>query len=197
MAEIFAVVISVLALAVSIVTAWLTFFYRGKVCMTVPSMVVFGYDSRGHSGIFDPKIIVKCLVFSTGERGYAIETLFLRLRYGEFEQVFSVWGIRTQGLDRGGGLFVGKSGVDAWHSFYVSGDTGFKFKPGGYDIEVLARIHGSKRPLSLWIAQLSIGEAVAPTIHDGQQQVWFDREPTSGKFNPRLDDRGEVSTIFR
>jgi hypothetical protein len=130
MAEKFAVVISVLALAVSIVTAWLTFFYRGKVCMTSPSMIVFGYDSRSNSGVFDPKIMVRCLVFSTGERGHAIETLFLRLHYGEFEQAFSIWGINTERVERGGGLFVGKSGVTAWHSFNISGDTDFKFNPG-------------------------------------------------------------------
>jgi hypothetical protein len=188
MTEIFAIVISVLALTVSIVTAWLTFFYRGTVRMTSPSMVAFGYDLHGQSGRFDPKIMVRCLVLSTGERGHAIETLFLRLRYSKSEQVFSVWGINIERLERGGGLFVGKSGVTAWHSFNISGDTDFKFNPGVYEIEILARIYGSERPLSLWTAELSLDKAVAPTIHNGQQQVWFDREPMSGKFKPQLED---------
>jgi hypothetical protein len=65
MVEIVELVTSALARGVSIVTAWLAFFHRGRVQMSVPSMVVFGYDAGG-PGRFDPKVMVRCLLFSTG-----------------------------------------------------------------------------------------------------------------------------------
>lgn len=39
--------IALLALAVSVATAWLSYFHRGQVRMTEPSMVVFAYDGTG------------------------------------------------------------------------------------------------------------------------------------------------------
>jgi hypothetical protein len=50
------IILSVLALAVSVTSAWLTWFHRGSVRMTVPSMVVFGYDGRGDPSGLDPKV---------------------------------------------------------------------------------------------------------------------------------------------
>ena len=88
-----AVVLSVLALAVSVSNVWLTWFHRGTIRMTVPSMVVFAYDGRGTPGERDPKVMVRTLLFSTGAQGHAIETLFLRLQHGGSEHVFPVWGM--------------------------------------------------------------------------------------------------------
>ena len=87
--------ISVLALAISIYTAWLTFFNRGKVDMTSPSMVVFGYDNRGSKEGFDPKIMVRCFVFTSGERGQVIETLFARLYSKTVNELFPIWGVNA------------------------------------------------------------------------------------------------------
>jgi hypothetical protein len=192
MSDTFAIATSVLALAVSIVTAWLTFFYRGSVRITAPSMVVLSYDARGSRDGFDPKIMVRCLIFSTGERGRVIETLFARLRNDASDELFPVWGMDADSkLVRGGGLWVGKIGVAAWQHFVANTD--FQFQPGTYTLEVFARVHGSNRPRKLWSTVLSLPQACAPSRHDGRDQVWFDREPQSGQLQPRLESRGAVS----
>ncbi len=195
MVETFAIVTSVVALAVSVTTAWLTFFHRATVQMTIPSMIVFSYDERGSRVGYDPKVMVRCLMFSTGERGCVIETLFARVRHGVSKQLFPIWGMDADNkLVRGGGLFVGKSGVVAWHHFVVSGDrVDFRFKPGTYELDVFARVHGSGRPVKLWSTVLSLPESCTPNQHDGREQVWFDQEVQSGEFCPRLESRGEVT----
>jgi hypothetical protein len=190
------IVLSVLALTVSATTAWLTLFHRGTIRMTAPSMVVFAYDGEGAPGHLDPKVMVRTLLFSTGAQGHAVETLFLRLRHGGSEHLFPVWGIATAGddLDRGGGLFVGKSGVAGWHYLVSSGATrGFKFTAGEYDVAVLARTIGRKKAVMLWSEYVTLPDAASPTRHDGVDQVWFDRDPDSGTYFPRLESRAPAN----
>jgi hypothetical protein len=181
---------AVLALVVSVATAWLTYFHRGVVRMAAPSMVVFAYD-RGSRSEVVPKVMVRCLLFSTGERGRIVEALFLGLRHAASNHVFLVWGLDADDeLVRGGGLLVGKTGVVAWHHFVAQAEaSGFRFEPGRYEVEVVARVHGRKRPLKLWHRDLLLAEAVTPTAHDGTDQVWFDRDPQSDEFSARLEQR--------
>jgi hypothetical protein len=184
------IVLSVLAIAIAATSAWLTWFHRGSVRMTVPSMVVFGYDGRGDPSGLDPKVMVTTLLFSTGARGHAIETLFLRLRHRGSAHVFPVWSFAaTNGtLGRGGGIFVGMTGVTGWHHFVASGDArSFRFKSGTYELDVLARADTWRQPIKLWTSNLVIPETSTPTRHDGTEQVWFDRDPESGDFVPRLE----------
>lgn len=159
--------------------------------MTTPSMIAFGYDQRGSTGEHDPKILVRTLLFSTGERGHVIDTLFAYVRHGDVEDVFPVWGYDADSsLVRGGGLFVSKTGVTAWHHFIaLEGGRGLRFTSGTYEIEVRARIHGSRLPVTLWSTVVSIPEAAAPGRHDGSDQVWIDRDPQSDEWQPRLESR--------
>jgi hypothetical protein len=181
--------VSALALAVSLATAWLTFFFRGVVRMTAPSMVVFAYDRRGSTDEYDAKVMVRSLLFSTGERGRVIEAMFAYVRCGAVEHIFPVWGYDADNkLVRGGGLFIGKTGVAAWHHFVAAGEgRGFCFGHGPYQIDVCARIHGLRSPVTLWSAVLSLPEEVTPTRHDGREQVWFDRNPATDELRPRLE----------
>lgn len=191
MSGVFAITTSVLALLVSVVTACIT-FYRGSVRITAPSMVVLGYDERGSRDGFDPKVMVRCLVFSTGERGRVVETLYARLQNDTSDKVFPVWGVDADSkLVRGGGLWIGKTGVTAWHHFVATTD--FQFQPGTYKLEVFARVHGSNHPKKLWSAVLSLPAECAPSRHDGREQVWFDREPQTGDLLPRLESRDVLS----
>ncbi len=101
--DIVTLVISILALLISGFTAWLTYFNRGKVYMTTPSMIVFAYDYRQQYTKFEPKIMIRSLIFSTGERGQVIEALYARLRYHTTEELFPVWGVNADNqLVRGG-----------------------------------------------------------------------------------------------
>jgi hypothetical protein len=102
-----------------------------------------------------------------------------------------VWGIDADDkLVRGGGLLVGKAGVVAWHHFVAQGDgSDFRFEPGRYEVDVVARVHGRGRPVALWSRALLLAEAVSLTRHDGNEQVWFDRHPQSDEFLARLETR--------
>ncbi len=178
--------ISTLALAVSVFTAWLTFFNRGNVNMTSPTMVILGYDTRGSKIGSEPKIMVRCLIFSTGERGRVIETLFVRLGHGASNELFPVWGYNADTtLVRGGGLWVGKTGVTAWHYFNASSN--FRFQSGTYTLDVFARVHGLRHPKKLWSATLLLPPEFVMKQHDGSEAIWFDREPETGKLQPRLE----------
>ncbi len=189
MSDIIAIALSTVALAVSIFTAWLTFFNRGSVRMTSPPMVAFGYDTRGSHDGFDPKIMIRCLIFSTGERGQVIETLFAQLHCNTTGELFPVWGVDADNkLVRGGGLWVGKTGVTAWHHFVAS--TNSQFQSGTYTLDVFARVHGLHHPTKLWSTMLSLPPECAPSRHDGSEQVWFDREPQTGQLQPRLESPG-------
>ena len=109
MADPIAIATAVLALAVSIATAWLSYFHRGSIRMAEPSMVVFAYDPARPRRGFVPKVMVRCLLFSTGERGRIIETLFARMRIADSDYIFPVWGMDLDNkLVRGGGLLVAK-----------------------------------------------------------------------------------------
>jgi hypothetical protein len=191
MGETIAIATAVLALAVSIGTAWLTYFHRGAIRMAEPSMVVFAYDAAGSRPGFVPKVMVRCLLFSTGERGRIIEGLFARMRVAGSEYIFPVWGMDADNkLVRGGGLLVGKGGVVAWHHFVASSNgPDVSFKPGEYEVQVFARVHGRSRPVKLWSHMLVVSQTVAPTSHDGSEQVWFDRLPEADGFDARRESR--------
>jgi hypothetical protein len=60
------VVVSTLALTISMVTAWLTLFRRGTVRMTRPTAIYFGADGSVDSS---PKVYLRTLLYSTAKRG--------------------------------------------------------------------------------------------------------------------------------
>lgn len=75
-------VISILALVVSVTVAWLTLFRRGNLRMTRPVLVGFLYDLPAG----DPKVFFRSMLFATGKRGHILESIFLRLRRGDASQ---------------------------------------------------------------------------------------------------------------
>jgi hypothetical protein len=101
-------VISGLALVVSMTTAWLTLFRHGNLRMTRPVLVGFLYDLPGG----EPKVFFRSMLFTTGKRGHIVESLFLKVRRGESSQTFNFWMYgETKALLIGSGLRVGQDGV--------------------------------------------------------------------------------------
>jgi hypothetical protein len=128
---VFATIISCVSLAISAVIAWLTFFQRGRIKMTQPTVVFFGPD--GVDG--RPKVFLRTLLFSTARRGQIVESMYIRLRRMETTQNFSIWvyGDKTTALVRGSGLFVGYEGVGTNHHFLLDENTkGYEFLAGEY-----------------------------------------------------------------
>ena len=77
-------VISALALGVSVVTAWVTLMQRGRVQMTQPTLIYFG--RRGVRKIESNsvmKVYLRTLLYSTGKRGQILENMFVRLQHGK------------------------------------------------------------------------------------------------------------------
>src|SRR5438105_3003152 len=70
--------ISCFALGVSGLTAWLTFFRKGRLAMTQPTTVFFGPDGRNFDG--DSKVYLRTLLYCTAKRGYVLESLHLSLQ---------------------------------------------------------------------------------------------------------------------
>ena len=102
------VVVSTLALTISMVTAWLTLFRRGTVRMTRPTAIYFGADGSVDPS---PKVYLRTLLYSTAKRGQIVESMFVKLRRGESIQTFNIWAYGEASLARGSGLYVGENGV--------------------------------------------------------------------------------------
>jgi len=157
--------VSVIALAISLFTLWFTILRRGTVRSTHPSFIAFRYDFVGKD-VPQAKIFFRSLLFSTGKRGQVIESLFLRVSEGSRQAEFSFWGLGDKDLIRGSGLFVPESGVATNHHFNpVDAETFFIFSHGSYSLELVAKLVGRERLVSLWNVRLEMPAGVfGPTI---------------------------------
>jgi hypothetical protein len=186
-----AVSISVLALTVSAITAWLTLFRRGTVKMTQPTVIYFGPDApRARSGEPPPKVYLRTLLFSTSIRGRVIESMHVSLARNETHQTFNIWVYGDDKLVRGSGLFVGESGVAANHHFLTPRDGGgFQFSAGLYRLEVYARLLGDRQPKLLFSQELDIAAHIAVALKEPGTGVYFDWGAETSRYLPHVDKR--------
>ncbi len=172
MPQAISIVVSILAFAISLVTAWLTLFRRGTIRMTQPTTIYFGADA---SPSLSPKIYLRTLLYSTAKRGQIIESMFVKLRRGESVQTFNIWVYGEDCLARGSGLYVGEDGVTCNHHFLLPADgTTFQFLPGEYKVEVYVSLVGARQPRLLYVTSL-------PTL-------------SSGRSNSRTKTMASIST---
>jgi hypothetical protein len=88
----FSITVSVLALAVSSVTAWLTLFRRGTVKMTQPTVIYFGPDTpRSRDETPLPKVYFANSAFRDIETGSRRESMHVALSRNETHQNFNIW----------------------------------------------------------------------------------------------------------
>src|SRR5580658_1819652 len=100
-----ATVISVCALAISAITAWLTLFRKGRLQMTRPTVTFFGPDgppSQG-SGL---KVFLRTLLYSTAKHAHIVEGMFVTLRRGESVQTFNIWFMARKNICCGAAVCV-------------------------------------------------------------------------------------------
>lgn len=171
--ELISVPISLFSLGISLGTFWLAFVKRGRLAMTKPTILFFGYDTVPKP---TPKVFLRTLLYSTSVRGQVVEGMFVKLRRGSEDRVFSFWGYGEAGkLMAGSGLHVSQTGVAANHHFVLSVHEGsYQFEPGRYDIDVFADVVGRKHPVLLSSIHLTLSPDLAATLanHDG---VLFER----------------------
>src|SRR5437879_2038291 len=139
------VAIALLSLGVSTATMYFAWLRGGRLAMTKPAVVFFGYDTVPK---LTPKIFLRTLLYSTAPRGKMIESMHVKLRRADSELVFGFWGYgETTKLSPGSGLYVGQSGVSLNHHFVMSvHKSRYDFFAGDYTIQVFARQAGDRAP---------------------------------------------------
>lgn len=179
------ITIAIVSLVISIVTLWLTYLHRGKVRMTQPTTIFFGWDGKDRK---DPKVYLRTLLFTTSQKGRVIESMHVRLYRGESVQTFNIWvyGQRSE-LVRGSGLYVGKEGVAYNHHFLTPKDgSTYDFLPGKYKLEVYASILNKKTPLRMFSVDLEVHENQAAKLKEDHYGLYFDWGPESNMYHPYL-----------
>lgn len=191
MADLIAIAVSVLALAVSAATAWLTLLRRGTVKMTQPTVIYFGPDApRYHKKQVLPKIYLRTLLFYTCKRGRIIESMHVSLIRNESSQNFNIWVYGDDKLVRGSGLFVGETGVAANHHFLTPDDgNSFQFLSGRYHLSVYARMLGEARQTLLFSQELDITPETAEALKEPGNGLYFDWGPDSSRYLQHVEKR--------
>ncbi len=186
--EAVSIVLATLALAVSVVTAWLTLFRRGTLRATQPTMIFFGSEADG----IHQKVFLRMLLYSTGRRGQLIENMFLKVRHGESVQNLNVWayGEREQ-LVRGNGLFVPENGIALNHHFLPPEGTKVEFLAGEYVVETCASLVGKATSLILNKVVLTVDSQQADSIKAGDG-LFFDWGPDSRRYHPHVMKKPEL-----
>jgi hypothetical protein len=184
--------ISLAALFISGVTAWLTYGRRGTVRMSRPAQIYFGPDgTRSNRRANIPKVYLRTLLFSTAKRGRIIESMYAALHHNEARQNFHIWVYGDDKLSRGSGLFIGETGMTSNHHFLTSeSDRPFSFTAGDYDLEVYAHLLGDGRPVKLLSQRLHVTESNAKALADSRNGLYFDWGPDAGRYLPHID-KGE------
>lgn len=191
MAEAIPVAISVLALCVSAVTAWLTLFRRGTVKMTQPTVIFFGLDNpRSRDEPPLPKVFLRTLLFATSKRGRVVESMHVALSRNETQQNFNIWVYGDERLVRGSGVFVGETGIAANHHFLAPKDgSSFHFIEGRYRMDVYAQLLGNRNRTLLFSQTLEISGEIAAQLAGSDHGLYFDWGPDSSRYLPHVDKR--------
>lgn len=184
-----AISIAASALIVSGLTLWLTYFRRGTVRMTRPSVIFFGPDGSRHEGIIDrSKIFLRALLIADSKRGRVVENLFATLTRGETRQNFNIWVYGDDRLVRGSGLHVSDLGIVTNHHFLLPPENSeFRFKSGTYHLEVFGSLLGDRQPIRLFSQNLDVSEAEGSTVCSGMSGLYFDWSPQGGCYVPHLE----------
>jgi hypothetical protein len=181
------IAISLVSLSFSATTLWFTLLRRGRLKMTKPTLVFFGYDFVPR---MTPKIFLRTLLYSTSVRGKVIEGMFVKVVHESSQRIFSFWGYaENKDITPGSGLHVSQAGVGANHHFVLSvSDQEYQFKSGHYSIEVFARLVTQRSPQKLLTVELDLNEREALALA-AQNGVLFHLQPDTDKYLGDIDER--------
>jgi len=180
-------IMSIIALLVSVATAWLTLFRRGKLVITQPALIYLGPD--GSPGlVIHNKVYIRALLHSTAKKGQVIEYLYVSLQRNESKQNFNVWVYgETDDLRRGSGLFISHEGIVCDHHFLLPDDGAeFRFHPGQYTLKIYAKPIG-RSTTELKSINLLISESDADTMREANKGIYFDWGPDQESYNSHID----------
>jgi len=185
----FTIAISILALMVSVITAWLTLLRRGKLEMTKPSFIAFLYEREA------PKVFFRALLFTTGRRGHVVESMYLTLRHGEITQTFNYWAYgETTSLSVGSGIRVGEDGIAYNHYFLPQKDEAiFHFTPGDYVISIFGTLVHHRHPVLLSKLKLSLNPEHCQALKEKNAGIFYNWGPESQSYRPYIDTGRHIS----
>lgn len=177
--------ISLVSLVVSLGTFWLAYLHRGRLRMTKPVVVFFGFDMESRPV---PKVFLRMLLYSTAARGHVVEALHVRLGHDGDKSTFSFWGCgETTNLSAGAGLHVSRAGFAANHHFLLPfHDRPYRFSAGRYEIDVIANVVGSRKPVRLMKIDVDLTGELAAAL-GRNEGVLFERSVTGDYVGHRRD----------
>jgi hypothetical protein len=179
------IIISSLALLISIITFWLTRIKKGKIKMTKPTIIFFGPDGVGAD---HKKIFIRTLLYSTADNGRYIQNMFIKLHRGENIQNFNVWVYDNNGLVRGSGLFINKSGIACNHHFLMPKDgTNYDFIEGEYLLQVFVE-PVDRSPIMIFQQKLFITSNQQNEIINKKAGIYFDWAPNTQNYFSHIDN---------
>jgi hypothetical protein len=153
--------------------------------MTRPTIIFFGPD--GGEGRHN-KVFIRTLLYSTSERGKYIQNMFIRLQRGEMVQNFNVWVYDNNGLVRGSGLFVNKSGIACNHHFLLPRDgSNYDFLAGDYILQVYVEtVDESSR--KIFERKLALSKSQHDEMLAKISGIYFDWAPNTQNYFSHVDE---------
>ncbi|AFM13953.1 hypothetical protein [Turneriella parva] len=185
------IAISLVAVTISLVTAWLTFFRRGRLRMTQPTVIYLGPDGKADAK-GDNKIFLRTLLYATAKRGLVVESMHIALERGESKQNFSIWVYGEQQMYRGSGLYVNDTGLTYNHHFLLPRDSSdFQFSEGEHRLRVFAKIVDQNSVIELFNTRFTVTKTQAEQIRAGNSGLYFDWGPDSQQYHSHLEPKPE------
>jgi hypothetical protein len=191
MPVIIGIAISVLSLVISATTLWITLLHRGRLAMTMPSIVFFGFDDIPRP---TAKVFLRTLLYSTSTKGQVVEAMYVKLRRHQGGRcTFSFWGYdEGSRLVAGSGLYVSRAGVSANHHFVQSAqEMSYSFQEGDYTVDVFARLAGRRKAVHLAKFQVNLSSANAHALK-GHNGILFERSPETQEYLGRINADREL-----
>lgn len=204
--ELAGLAVSVVALAVSLVTAWLTLFKMGTVKMTQPTVVYFGPDGSARRGERHEKIFLRTLLYCTSKRGRIIESMLLCVFRDHKEPTyFNVWVYGDDALRRGSGLFIPEEGVTTNLHFLLpfDGSAKFAFEAGEYRLRVMASLVGDVGATILQDLTLNVTDEHAEALRQPGKGLYFDWGLDADRYRAHIRAEtesarfGSIESLFR
>lgn len=185
--------VACLSFILSGLVAWFTIIWRGKLRMTRPAMIVFMHDILADGEIL-PKIFLRTLLYTTGNKGHVIEAMYLRIHRGEGLQTFNIWGhAERNDISLGSGLRVGSDGVVYNHHFNPPKHAmAFEFLPGDYRIEIYADLADSGAHVLLSRVLLTITNEQADALKNPNSRLFYEWGPESKTYTAHVETRPDI-----
>jgi hypothetical protein len=177
--------VALAAFVLSALSLWLAQLRRGRVFLTQPTIFFFGWDRQGSLHV--PKIMFRSALFSSGNKGRILESMYVLVKTvdGQFE--FPFWGYDDgKGMVRGSGLFVGPSGHVAYHHFNPLNDEHiFAYSGISYEVEVWAKVFNQNGNILLGKYQFCLEDSkLAVELAHSESGVLWSWSPQDRRYYP-------------